>query len=113
MALHLKEPKLIKAKNAYLEDANWRAANVILRDNDLSNLTMGDFKYLTWWYISDLDYRSTRMCEIMSKIICHASRLKRDDFRLKGLPMSNRTCVLCDMFCIEDVLHIVNQCPFY
>ena len=53
------------------------------------------------------------MCEDLSKIICHASRLKRDDFRLKGLTMSNKTCTNCDLYCIEDVCHIVTQCPFY
>ena len=53
------------------------------------------------------------MCEIMSKILCHASRLKRDAYRLKGLPMSNRTCIMCNMYCIQDIMHIINQCPYY
>ena len=38
---------------------------------------------------------------------------KKDNFRLKGLPMSNRTCIMCDMYCIEDIVHIINQCPYY
>ena len=74
---------------------------------------MGDTKYLSWWYLSDIDYKCTKMCETMGKLICHASRLKQDDYRLKGLLMSNRTCVLCDMYCVESIVHIVNQCPFY
>ena len=105
--------KLVWERVWYLEDSNWRAANTILKDNDLLSMVMGDTKYLSWWYLSDMDYKCTKMCETMSKLICHASRLKQDDYRLKGLPMSNRTCVLCDMYCIESIVHIVNQCPFY
>ena len=75
--------------------------------------TLGETRYLTWWAISDLDHRLVRMCEDLSKIVCHASRLKRDDFRLKRLTMSNKTCTNCDLYCIEDVCHIVTQCPFY
>ena len=54
-----------------------------------------------------------KMCESMSKIICHASLLKKDDYRLKGLTMSHRTCLKCDLYCIEDITHIIMQCPCY
>ena len=27
--------------------------------------------------------------------------------------MSNRTCSNCDLYCVEDINHIVVQCPFY
>ena len=96
-----------------LENTNWRASNIILKDNDLLTLTKGDSRYLTWWCLSDLDHRFMRMCEVMGKIVCHTSRLKWDDFRLKGLPLSNRACGFCDMFCVEDIIHIINQCPYY
>ena len=43
----------------------------------------------------------------------HLSMLKRDDSKLKGLPLSNRACECCDMFCVEDIVHIINQCPYY
>ena len=105
--------RLVWERAWQLENSNWRAANIILKDNDLLSMVMGDTKYLTWWYLSDIDYKCTKMCETMGKLICHASRLKQDDYRLKGLSMSNRTCVLCDMYCIESIVHIVNQCPFY
>ena len=49
----------------------------------------------------------------MSRIICHASLLKRDDCRLKGLSMSHKTCTNCEMYCVEDIMHIITQCPFY
>ena len=85
----------------------------MLRENDLLKKTIGSSRYLSWQAISDYDYRLVHMCKTMSRIICHTSLLKRDDYRLKGLPMSNRTCSKCDMYCIEDILHIISQCPFY
>ena len=44
----------------------------------------------------------------MSEIICHASLLKKDDCRLKGLPISNGTCIMCDLYYVEDILHIMS-----
>ena len=70
-----------------LEDATWRASNVILKVINLLTLNRGDTEYVTWWYISELDYRLTRMCETMGKITCHASRLKRDDGRLRCIAL--------------------------
>ena len=95
-----------------LEDANWRVTNLIQKDNDLLTSIVKDTRYLPWCKISDLDYRQTNMCETMGKIICHASMLKRDDCRLKGLPMSSRTCTKCDYYCIKDIVHVILQCPY-
>ena len=39
-----------------LEDANLRASNLILKDNDLLVSIVRDTKYLSWWRISDIDY---------------------------------------------------------
>ena len=47
-----------------------------------------------------MGYRLIKMCETMAKIVCYASSLKRDEYRLKGLIMSNRTYIMCDMNCI-------------
>ena len=105
--------KIIWERAWRLDDADWSASNFLFKDNDLLALTVGKTRYLSWWYISDMDYRYIKMCETMAKIICHTSRLKRDDFRLKGSPMSTRTCTMCNMYCIEDILHLLTQCPFY
>ena len=105
--------KLVWERAWKLEDANLRASNMIFKDNDILALTVGDTRYTTWWQISDMDFRFMKMCETMSKLVCHASLLKRDDCRLKGLPMSNRTCINCYMYCIEDITHILMQCPYY
>ena len=53
------------------------------------------------------------MCEVMSKTVCHASLLKQDDPRLKRLSLSNRTCIACDMYSVEDIFHVIMQCPAY
>ena len=105
--------KLVWERAWALENVNWRATNIILKENDLLTNTIGNSRYLTWWKIGDLDYRLAKMCESMSKIVCHASLLKTDDYRLKGLNMSNRTCIRCDQYCIEDITHIIMQCPGY
>ena len=105
--------KIIWERVWTLEDADWKASNVIFRENNLLALTVGKTRYMTWWRISDLDYSLIKLCETMAKIVCHASNLKRDDYRLKGSAMSSRTCIMCDMYCIEDILHWINQCPYY
>ena len=51
------------------------------------------------------------ICEDMVKIICHASLLKVDDVRLKSLPLAPKFCVLCDHGSVDDVAHMVMQCP--
>ena len=47
----------------------------------------------------------------MAKLTCHASRLKGDDCRLKGLTTSHRACSNCDMYIVEDARHVFMQCP--
>ena len=45
--------------------------------------------------------------------MCHASRLKCDDVRLKGLTPSHRMCSECDMYVLENIYHLVMQCPMH
>ena len=105
--------KIIWERAWKLDDADWSAINSIFKDNDLLVRTMGNTRYLNWWALSDMDYRLVGTCETMAKIVCHSSRLKRDDYRLKGMTMSNKTCIMCSMYCIEDIIHILTQCPYY
>ena len=45
--------------------------------------------------------------------LAHA-RLKYDDVSLKGLSASHRVCQGCDLYVLEDIHHLVIQCPgFY
>ena len=50
------------------------------------------------------------MCETMAKLVCHASRLKEDDFRLIGSSHSDRVCTECDLNIIESIKHMVMEC---
>ena len=52
-----------------------------------------------------------RFCENIAKIVCKTSRLKSGDFMLKGLPQTFRACSLCDNYVVENIEHIVMQCP--
>ena len=54
-----------------------------------------------------------RMCETMAKLVSHASRLKGDDIRLKGLVPSHKACSECDLYLKEDLFHMVMQCPSF
>ena len=48
----------------------------------------------------------------MVKLTSRTSRLKSDDFNLKGRPFSEKMCPNCDHGNIEDVKHILCQCPY-
>ena len=52
-----------------------------------------------------------RSCEIVARLVCHASLLKADDVRLKRLNKSDRVCSLCDLYEDDNVKHLVMQCP--
>ena len=47
----------------------------------------------------------------MIKLVIHSSLLKTDDVRLKGLPVLARFCDKCDLSAMDDVRHLVLQCP--
>ena len=51
-----------------LDEADCRATSIITNDNDLLALTIGNTRYITLWYLSDLYSRLTKMCETMSKV---------------------------------------------
>ena len=56
-----------------------------------------------------------RMYENQTKIVCKFSRVKSDDYSLKGLTPSHRMCDRCDNYAIEisNVKHILMQCPAF
>ena len=61
--------------------------------------------------VSDRYPQTMKSCEILAKLVCHASLLKTDDVRLKRLHRSARTCALCDLYEEDNVRHLVMQCP--
>ena len=52
-----------------------------------------------------------KVCKCIAKIICHTSLLKVDDYRLKDQPPSGRMRELCYLYCIENIQHLLMQCP--
>ena len=78
-----------------LEDVYWRLQFNVCRSLDIIGLTSPDCRYLTWWYLSDKYPRAMKSCEIVARLVCHASLLKADDVRLKRLNKSDRVCNLC------------------
>ena len=94
-----------------LEDVYWRLQFNVCRSLDIIGLTSPDCRYLTWWYLLDKFPRAMRSCEIVARLVCHASLLKADDVRLKRLNKSDRVCNLCELYEDENVRHLVMQCP--
>ena len=70
-------------------------------------------RYLPWWSISEKYPNLMKDCEILSKLICHASLLRGDDFKYKNLARTTRMCTLCDSFEIEDARHFILMCPYF
>ena len=96
-----------------LEDTYWRTESQLHRSLDLLSNTYPCSIYLAWWSISDKYPMLMKKCEILSKIVCHASLLRVDDFSLKDQLNTFKMFDLCDNFEIEDARHIVLHCPFF
>ena len=94
-----------------LEDTHWSIEARLYKELDILVRVCSGPRYLTWWIISNKYPEMINICENLAKMVSHASLLKCDDVRLKGLPRGNRTCSLCDLFSIEDPYHIIMQCP--
>ena len=103
--------RLVWQRAWMIEDSYWASANLIFRENDLLVATMSKANYMTWWQLSDEQTDYIRPCEVMARLVCHASKLKNDDCRLKGLAPSLRKCPNCDLYVTEDIRHILMQCP--
>ena len=75
--------------------------------------TMGNTRYLTWWYLSDVFHNLMSVCEDMSKIVCNTSKLKCDDVLLKNSTHGARMCLNCDLGAEETIFHIVMTCSYH
>ena len=53
------------------------------------------------------------MCETMSALVCDTSLLKATDYRLKKKSYSHKICTRCELGCVEDIKHLVMQCPAF
>ena len=94
-----------------LEDVFWCVKTRCHRSLDLLSEICTTARYIIWWQIADNFPMMVKHCEILVKIICHASLLKVDDTRLKNLPIFAKFCTLCDHGSLDDAVHMVKQCP--
>ena len=95
-----------------LDGYYWRVQTRLHRSLDLLSKVCEGPKYSIWWELSDNNIAMMRCCEVMVKLLTHASLLRSDDVRLKRLPAVSRFCNRCDLAAIDDVEHLVLQCPF-
>ena len=54
-----------------------------------------------------------RDCEIIVKIICHASTLQSDDCKYKRQTNVNKMCNMCYNYEIEDARHLILRCSHF
>ena len=75
--------KIVWDRGWSLEDTYWSLEARLYRDLDLLVRVCSGPKYLKWWALSNKYPHMIRICEKVSKLICHASLLKCDGVRLK------------------------------
>ena len=95
-----------------IEGENWVESVRENRHLDLISLTVEYPEYSIWWLIADGEQGFMKKCEIMIKLLCHASLLKYDDGRLRGAPFGSRCCTLCYNASYENARHMIMQCAF-
>ena len=78
---------------------------------DLIRMVMPTPGYSIWWSIADWNQQFMRRCEVMIKLLCHASLLKADDNRLRREPFGSRCCIRCGLAAYDDARHLIMQCP--
>ena len=49
----------------------------------------------------------------MAALVCDSSLLKSTDYRIKKKSYSYKICTKCELGIIEDIRHIVMQCPYF
>ena len=96
-----------------LEDVYWRIEKHLHKSLDILSNVSPIVRYLPWWSISDKYPKHMKDCEILSRIVCHASLLRDDDFKYKNQIGTNRMCNLCDRFEIENARHFILLCPYF
>ena len=104
---------MVWSKGWQLEDLHWRIEGVLHKSLDLLKGINPVNRYLVWWMLADKFPTLIKDCEILAKIISHASILKADDFKYKRLLGTDKMCELCNDFEIEDARHLILRCSHF
>ena len=67
--------------------------------------------YSIWWQIADAQLSQMYNCETMVRLLSRSSKLRSDDVTLKRASAASRFCPLCELGALDDVTHLVMQCP--
>ena len=105
--------RMVWERGWHLKDLHWRIDKCLYRQRNLLSGMCPSIRYLTWWMVSDTYPKYTKECEILAKIICHASVLRGDDFKYKNAPGTPQMCDLCDCFEVEDAQHFILRCSYF
>ena len=95
-----------------IEDADWDFCTIFYNSMEKLRLTVGSTMYMSWWHISDIYQSMIGPCETMAKLVCCASALRSDDYRLKHTSYTTKSCTLCDQAAYECAEHMVMSCPY-
>ena len=96
-----------------IEDKEWHEVTSVHAKMDLMRMITNTSVYSIWWMLADKCQNYMKSCELMVKLLCHASRLKADDSKLLRASFFSRSCTLCDHASYENVLHMVMQCSHH
>ena len=96
-----------------LEDRAWENNRVTMNNSTIITKICVKPVYLVWWMLADKLPWFRHVCEKMVRIVCGCSMLKCDDERLKRYHHSSRVCNLCDLNAIENIEHLLMQCPYW
>ena len=105
--------KLVWDRAWAIEDREWREVTLIHDKMELIRMVTDKPMYSVWWLLADHCQNFMKRCELMVKLLCHASRLKADDCKLLRASFMSRACPLCENASYETTLHMVMQCPYH
>ena len=106
----LQSRRLIWERAWEIEDEDWIYCSMFYKCMEKINLTIGSSMYMNWWHISDIYPHLMKPCETMAKLVCGASELRSDDYRLKHATYNMKACTLCNLAAYECSEHMIMSC---
>ena len=105
--------KIVWDKAWAIEDINWTEGAANNCKMDLVTMVTDKPIYSVWWSLADKFQQYMKRCEVMTKLLCHTSKLKADDSKLLRANFGERCCLLCAHLAYESTTHMVMQCDYH